>query len=214
MRRLHSTAALGLVLLLSLVLPAVGQDRVKTRPSDPLPQPDGNPQYFPEGVFRLDPNLRVDGIARLFASRLRDMDEPSLFAHSGSKEHVYRVVKLSSFWNNVAVRLVVAPDGTGQLFTKIRDYHEGHAVTARTQQVDNTDVQKFLTLLESSRFWEMPSAGPLLDPDATLWAIEGVRDIKYHAVERQELDPTSYTDACKYLVEDLAKATSKTKRHE
>jgi hypothetical protein len=144
-------------------------------------------QFFPQYSLDLDKG----GLkAQWYSRQLHALNEPSLseMAASPSAE-VYRFLWLRSFHHPIAIRLEVRPDGTGVLTTRIASgaggYAPGKLIRDSTRALTKADTYTALAKINSDGFWEAPN--PVDDQggtDGSQWVIEGVRDGKYHVVDR------------------------------
>lgn len=182
-----------------------GQTNAKRPTIKQTRPPDSKPQYFPVGLFSRYPELS-DWEARWYASELRQLQEPSLLAGKNRRSYsVYRFLLVPSFSPSLVIRLVVNPDGTGTLATKLRTNIRGedeNALVEQTLAVSSEQVNDFLNLLHEADFWSLPTAKSTHGWDGEEWLLEGKRNDKYHVVDRWSgaLEAT-YSRACNYLQE-------------
>lgn len=167
--------------------------------------PDSRPQYFPVGLFSKYPKLS-EWEARWYASELRQLREPSLLEGKNSRGYsVYRLLLISSFSPSLAIRLVVNPDGTGTLATKLRTNirrEDENSPVEQTLAVSSKQVNDFLSLLYEAGFWSLPTAKYAHGYDGEEWLLEGKRNDKYHIVDRWSgAMEATYFRACNYLRE-------------
>ncbi len=140
--------------------------------------------YFPGGLFD---NFTV----QWYSKHLKTMKEPSLWRiskESKTKNEVYRFLWLRTFHHPVAVCLTVEQDGTGKLIGKMTSgaggYAPGTLLTNKNISLTAVQVSSFLKQLEKLKFWEMPSKDKGMGNDGAEWIIEGVKNQKYHLVDR------------------------------
>jgi hypothetical protein len=70
---------------------------------------------------------------------------------------------------------------------------------ARSLSADEWDA--FMMQLEDSEYWQMPTRdNRMMAQDGAQWIMEGYREGRYHAVDRQSPDEGAYRDACMYLL--------------
>jgi hypothetical protein len=146
--------------------------------------------YFPKGS--LSDNPRSDqSRSDWYSNDLKALQEPSLLqlAKNSSLES-YRFVWLRTFHHPVIVRLDLAPDGTGQLTTKVSSgaggYDPGHLVENKARPVTREATERFLTKVKQEQFWKLPSyeTPATVGCDGSQWIIEGFKDGKYHVIDR------------------------------
>ncbi len=146
--------------------------------------------YFPKGALGDDPRgdlFRADW----YSKDLKALQEPSLFqlAKNPSLES-YRFVWLRTFHHPVIVRLNLRSDGTGDLTTKVSSgaggYAPGHVIENKSRPVTREEVEKFLARVRQGQFWDLPSheSPDAAGLDGSQWIIEGVKEGKYHVVDR------------------------------
>jgi hypothetical protein len=159
--------------------------------------------YFPAGALGENAEshqFRVDW----YSKHLKALGEPSLWelSQKDPTAAVYRFLWLRSFHSPIAVRLVLAPDGSAQLHARMiklqAGYEPGRLIRDEVVALKAVAAQSFVTALESAGFWALPSVQfqrLSINGEATVmldgaqWIIEGVRNGKYHVVDRQSPDP-------------------------
>ena len=144
--------------------------------------------YFPNGA--LSDYDRVDSFkARWYSDQLRALEEPSLLEEADTpSRQSYRFVWLRTFHHPVAVRLDIMSDGTGKLTVKIANgaggYKPGKLIENTSPSVTQKQTDKFLEQVKDAGFWELSSYEKTSGCDGAEWIIEGVKDGKYHVVNR------------------------------
>ncbi len=144
--------------------------------------------YFPKGS--LSSYDRADiARARWYSAQLRALDELSLLEEGKNASlQSYRFVWLRTFHHPVTVRLDIMADGTGKLTTKIANgaggYEPGKLIESRSRSLTQEQTNKFLGQVKDAGFWELPSYEETSGFDGSRWIIEGVKDGKYHVVDR------------------------------
>lgn len=197
-----------------------GQTSAKRPTIKQLRPPDNKPQYFPVGLFSRYLELS-EWEARWYASELRQLREPSLLEAKNRRGYsVYRFLLIPSFSPSLVIRLVVNPDGTGTLATKLRTNIRGedeNAPLEQTSAVSFEQVNDFVNLLRDADFWSSPTAKSRYGFDGEEWLLEGKRNDKYHVVDRWSgAMEATYFRACNYLQElspFKGGATAKKERH-
>jgi hypothetical protein len=97
---------------------------------------------------------------------LKALEESSLLQMAqNSSGKSYRFVWLRTFHHPVVVRVDVRADGIGELTSK---------------------TERFLATIKKAHFWELPThETPATEGcDGSQWIIEGVKNGKYHALDR------------------------------
>ncbi len=144
--------------------------------------------YFPSGALS-DYDKSDSFKARWYSEQLRALDEPSLLKEAkDSGLQSYRFVWLRTFHHPLAVRLDIMSDGRGKLTVKIANgtggYKPGTLIENTTASVTQQQTGKFLEQVRDARFWELPSFEKTSGRDGAEWIIEGVKNGKYHVVNR------------------------------
>jgi hypothetical protein len=82
-------------------------------------------------------------------------------------------------------------------------FKPGKLIESKMRKLKEEEWNKFNTLLNKLEFWQMESIDQSdRFPDGSSWVLEGLKNTKYHIVERQnggEYD--YYKNCCKYLIE-------------
>jgi hypothetical protein len=145
-------------------------------------------QYFPPGALDSFPRSN-QFLSDWYSKQLKALDEPSLWSLSKTqKEQAYRFLWLRTFHRPVAVRIEVNADGTSRLTTKMASgaggYDPGQLVLNSKSLVTKEQTDSFLGKITGLLFWEL---APTREPggvDGAQWILEGVKDGKYHIVDR------------------------------
>jgi hypothetical protein len=132
---------------------------------------------------------------RWYSGNLNALQEPSLYQLAkDNKVECYRFLWLRSFNHPVSARLFRQGKGQWVLSLKIAGgaagFHPAALIEDETLHLYDANVQRFLSQVESLGFWKAPN--PVDDQkgtDGSQWIIEGVKDGKYHIVDRWS--PTS-----------------------
>jgi hypothetical protein len=157
-------------------------------------------QFFPPGILGkgIRPNEFID---RWYSKHLSALREPSLWETSQSDltAEAYRFLYLRSFHHPISVRLVVAQDKTATLVSKETNgkggYEPGRLIRNRTIHMSQTQTEAFLTALNELSFWSLPplleTEGNFIQTDGAQWILEGVKQGRYHLVDRLSPDRTN-----------------------
>lgn len=138
--------------------------------------------FFPGGIYS-------NYVNKAYSKQLSAMNEPSLLELS-KKSHlkIYRFLWLRTFHHPISIRLTIKGDGTGELVAKMTSgaggYEPGVLETNNVLQITKQKVLDFQKQIEKIAFWEMKSKIELGGLDGARWIIEGVKDGKYHLVDR------------------------------
>lgn len=149
-----------------------------------------------------------------------EFGEPSLFKAASNDPALYSF-RVSAFapvlMHKVAVRLVIDADGNGHISSANESYPDG--VLKRTKEdVEKTDVDKFLEIVNRAKFWTAPTHEPQSNPivngrpayttDGSDWMLEGVRNGTFHYVFRENPEHSALTAVGCFLARDLVKTAS------
>jgi hypothetical protein len=169
-----------------------------------------NEPYFPDLVFNQDRESH-DATAAHYGKHLKAMGEPGL-SRDGREAEVYRFLFLPCFYRPISVRVTrTAPSATLRAvqLNGMGGYKPGKVVFDKTTRLTEAQSESLRTLLEKSRFWSMKTnvqwananfgnfVGNL---DSDHWIVEGVKDGKYHVVDREEPEG-DFEALCLYLLE-------------
>ena len=79
-------------------------------------------------------------------------------------------------------------------------YEPGEVTIRRTIELDSDKVSSFQEGIERARFWELPGPDTNLGLDGAQWVLEGVREGRYHVMDRWSPESGSYRDLCLLLL--------------
>jgi hypothetical protein len=149
--------------------------------------------YFPPGALGKDAashQFSVDW----YSKHLKALHEPSLWELSRKDPHaeVYRFLWLRSFDHPIAVRLVIRASGSGWMNSRMTSGQGGFEPGGITRYnvfwLTKAKTQEFLNALQSANFWNLPalleSNEHSVELDGAQWIVEGVRNGRYHVVDR------------------------------
>jgi hypothetical protein len=146
--------------------------------------------YFPKGVLQ-DSDQGDSFRSNWYSKHLKALDEPSLFQESkGSGAESYRFVWLRTFHHPVVVRLDIQANGGAALTTKVSNgaggYGPGTLVENTSRPLTKRQTERFLATIQRLQFWELPTheTPETAGCDGSQWIIEGIKDGKYHVVDR------------------------------
>jgi hypothetical protein len=119
---------------------------------------------------------------------LQAFKEPSLWIQPKLKDEVYRFTMLPSFYHPLAVRLIVAPDGSGIVISKRLTgkggYDPGYLDFERSHPVTREQVKKVRRAVDALKFWSLPTEVPSTCLDGANWIFEIHREGRFHSVIR------------------------------
>jgi hypothetical protein len=164
--------------------------------------------FFPEKALS-DDSWSDRFRAKWYSRQLEALEEPSLLELAKNSYESYRFLWLRSFHHPVAVRFDMRADGIGVLTTKVASgaggFKPGHLVENMSRPLTRAQTQAFLARLKKVGFWSLPS--PVNDqtgPDGSEWIIEGVKEGKYHVVDRWSPNEGAVHELGLYLAIGLA----------
>lgn len=164
----------------------------------------GKSRYFPKNTWKRFET--ADASMNDWYSRyLKAMDEKSLLDVSDNNTEIYRFLWLRSFHHPIFVR--IERNGKSiQLFSKELDAKggtdPGNVIRTVSINLDESQWCDFLSLLEQSKYWQMPAEEDNTSGnDGAQWILEGVRENRYHVVDRWSPgDKSGFGEACVYLL--------------
>jgi hypothetical protein len=151
-------------------------------------------RFFPAGAFSERQDLS-DFREEWYSGHLAAMGEPSLpaLAQSDREATVYRLLWLPSFHHPVCVRIERTSEGA-RLHARVLDgkggYEPGQIAIDRILTLDVGQWDHLDRLVQEAAFWELPTK--LADDggsDGDQLIVEGVKEGRYHVVDRWEPDP-------------------------
>jgi len=155
--------------------------------------------YFPPGILGKG-HQQDEFTNQWYSKHLRALREPSFWETSQSDltAEAYRFLYLRSFHHPISVRLIVAQDKTTTLVLKETNgkggYELGRLIRNRTIHMSQIQTESFLTALNELSFWSLPplleAEGNVVQTDGAQWILEGVKEGRYHVVDRRSPDRT------------------------
>lgn len=135
--------------------------------------------YFPENMFS-------NSVVSWYSKHLIALREPSLYKKN--KIQAYRFTWLRTFDNPIAVRVEVYDDGSGKLLLKRTDgkggYEPGKLVLDQSVVLSKNEALELLRRVDDCKFWKLPIREDKFGKDGAQWIIEGIKNQKYHIVDR------------------------------
>lgn len=137
-----------------------------------------------------------------YGKHLKSMNEPLVANTENKGKEVYRFLWLRTFHHPIAIR-VERTNGEISLFAKedrgAGGYEPRGIIKDYKRQITEDEWCKFLSLVDESDYWrlgEEESAGF----DGARWVLEGVKEGRYHLVDRWTPQSGKYREACLYLL--------------
>ncbi|HEU4881810.1 MAG TPA: hypothetical protein VFT45_06185 [Longimicrobium sp.] len=144
--------------------------------------------YFPGGMLSPDDTAGAAFSDLWYSRNLRAMGEPRLAeAAAASADEVFRLTVLPSFTPAFAVRLHRRGPGAVVVTTMLSGaggYEPGEPARHDSVEVTVDDAAAYFQRANAAGFWSMPVQGRDLGFDGSEWILEGVRDGRYHVVDR------------------------------
>lgn len=159
--------------------------------------------YFPHNILN-DDEERDSKRIRWYSKHLKAMNEPSFLSVPDEVNETYRFLWLRSFHHPIAVRVwrigeqrcltVKELDGEG-------GYEPGKITFNQSRELSEDEWVTFSVKLHHANFWELTTLGDdVVGVDGARWIVEGVKDNKYHIVDRWSPEYENYRSACLYLL--------------
>jgi hypothetical protein len=142
-------------------------------------------QYFPPGVVGND--------AR-YSRHLKALREPSLWelSQADPNAEVYRFLWLRSLRHPIAIRVVVRSNGSGWIHSRMTTgkggSEPGRITHSSVSWLRKARTRAWLTAFESADFWSLPTLLDAVHVDGAEWIFEGVRNGRYHVIDRWSPD--------------------------
>lgn len=162
----------------------------------------GKSGFFPKNVYRGYAGAD-DFMNDWYGKHLRAMSEKSLLDAPAGQE-IYRFLWLRTFRHPIFVR-VERRQNEFKLFTKELNgaggYEPREVLRDESRNLDQTEWCEFLKLLEQANYWALST--DLSDDsgnDGAQWILEGVKENRYHVVDRWTPRTGEYRAACLYLL--------------
>ncbi|MBZ0167516.1 MAG: hypothetical protein K8I00_11975, partial [Candidatus Omnitrophica bacterium] len=130
----------------------------------------------------------------------------SLYQQSNNKDlHAYRFLWLRSFHDPICLRLTINNNGTGILTVKSTDgaggYDAGKLVNDYEVLMTVEQVSTFVEKIRQAKFWKMPERKMIIGLDGARWILEGLKEGRYHIVDRWSPDGGKFREAVEYLLQ-------------
>lgn len=168
----------------------------------------GKSDYFPKRILGNDMSPK-HSVAGWYSKHLKAMSEKSLLGISDKNVETYRFLWLRTFHHPIFVRVerIQHEPNANEivLFSKELDgaggYEPGKLFNETGRVLTEKQWCEFMNLLEKANYWKLPTQDKNSGGfDGAEWILEGVRDNRYHIVERWSPDGGEYREACIYLL--------------
>lgn len=164
----------------------------------------GKSGYFPKETFSNKKWKENDDFHNdWYGKFLKLMDEKSLLDGSNETE-IYRFLWLRTFHHPIFVR-VERKGNSIRLSSKESNgaggYEPGKIIRTTNIILNESQWCEFLSIVEKSKYWQMPSEKQVAGVDGAQWILEGVKEGRYHIVDRFMPQKDNYEQACIYLLE-------------
>ena len=164
----------------------------------------GKSGYFEKDTFAGSYETRDDFVNDWYGKPLTAMKEPSLLDPVDDDKEIYRFLWLRSFDHPMAVRIERSLTDTKLIFTETsgdRDREPETIIRHEEKSIDDSQWCRFLTLMDQAGYWNLGEDREGGAQDGAQWIVEGVREGRYHLVDRQSPEGGEYRAACLYLLE-------------
>jgi hypothetical protein len=163
----------------------------------------GKMDYFPKELFGNEMSSK-HSVAGWYGKHLRAMEEKSLLDISDKNVEVYRFLWLRSFHHPVFVRVERKGDSIN-LFSKELDgaggYEPGKILQINNRSLSEDKWCEFINLIEKAEFWKLPTyQTEEMGNDGAQWILEGVKDNRYHIVDRWTPGKGNYREVGLFLL--------------
>ena|SRR3989338_3048472 len=159
--------------------------------------------FFPDKAFseKQDAN---DFVVGWYSKHLVALGENSLWENRETKGlFVYRFLSLPTWGSPTAITFRLNDEGTGKLVIKKTDgqggYEPGKLVLDKTISLDERQTKEILEQFKKLDFWKLPVKDDVMGLDGTQWIIEGVKEGRYHIVDRWTPGSGDFYDTCRLL---------------
>ena len=159
--------------------------------------------HFPKELLSQD-ERRARMMNEWYAKHLTAMEEGPLFSPDKNVLESYRFLWLRSFHHPVGVRIWRSSTGH---FISVKEmsgaggYEPGSFILKEQRPITADEWDTFMRLLKDSCYWGQPTEDPNdRGLDGAEWILEGVREDRYHLVDRWTPESGSFREACLYLL--------------
>lgn len=120
-----------------------------------------------------------------YSEELFSLDEEAIY---NSEKEIYRFSCFPAFWGAETVRIEIKDDGSADIYYKVGsgevNEYDGGLLTSEKAEMDINETNEFLDLIKGSGYWGLPKEIDRMGLDGYTIVVEGVKDGKYHIVNR------------------------------
>jgi hypothetical protein len=146
-------------------------------------------------------------LERLFAQRLKELDEVPLTNSSGQRPRtVYRISYMTPVARQIGLRLArieVQTDSSVQITAKTEDGRDDRILSSRSIHLSGAEAAQLLALVQWNEFTKFDSVSHVppdrtkIRVDGNFCALEGVHEGEFHALYRSQIEQDSESDPAK-----------------
>jgi hypothetical protein len=168
------------------------------------PSSDAEDYFFPIGpAYPTQSHMGRSGCDGC-SIHLRAMQEPSLSCGKSTAESTYRFLWLRTFDHPISVRVEV--NGSTSVLHAVEldgagGYTPGKVLKRVERALSPAEQEELMAKLNGIRFWGMKTSIDDQGVDGASWILEGVRDGRYHVVDRWSPESGDYREACLFFLE-------------
>ncbi|GMT49088.1 MAG: hypothetical protein IEMM0008_0627 [bacterium] len=217
------SSAKKLFILVALLWMVLSQCGASTPSKKPVQSKKLDKSYFPESMIDDNNENDLDRFTdEWYSEVLSRLDEPILYTITDKNIEIYRLTLIPSFDPAISIRVYQSRKDRSIIVKKLDSvvesssdiiYHDKHGKVIifppkpvsklkykAKRQLIKKEWQNILKHVKKSSFWHLKTSvwGGLWDGEQ--WIMEGVRNGKYHVVDRTSPDDGSYLDFCGYLL--------------
>lgn len=134
---------------------------------------------------------------------LKAFKEKPLFETSNKELEIYRFTWLRTFHHPVVIKIEKQKDKVSISFKELDGlggYKPGKIINNEKNSMGKENWCKFIKLLNETDYWQMKTQDDVLGEDGASWILEGVKENRYHVVDRWSPSGGKYREACVYLL--------------
>lgn len=159
-------------------------------------------EFFPPNTLSDDSDRHAFRVS-WYVPHLLSMQEGPLHPQVAERPVIYRLLFLPTFDCPVVVRLTEG-DGVWRAVCKRSDgrggYDPGPLISENERDLSPAEARRFVRLLDEAAFWEMPSFEKSAGLDGSQAVLEGVREGRYHVVDRWSPRGNPYAKLVEFLL--------------
>ncbi len=162
----------------------------------------GKSDYFPRENFGNEMSSK-HSVAGWYSKHLLAMEEESLLDINDEDAEVYRFLWLRTFDRPILIKIAKTNykitfsmkelDGTG-------GNEPGKISNTNEFSLSDDDFCRILDLIDKANFWQMPIENDVMGNDGAQWVLEGVKDNRYHIVDRWSPREGDFREVCIFLL--------------